>query len=153
MGRFSWNLVVSRLILASIHTIFIKTIQRAGSGFKVNVANLKSLALNLGNHSTTPFLSVGVSVDYEPFFTVNISEGRNVIPLTGQKSFDLNSVVRVNVEGWQNNRMNLESIEVNQVCITQSRSSCGIDSNPKYFFLGCTSPSVHPFSSCFPIHR
>ncbi|KAJ7461925.1 SGNH hydrolase-type esterase domain-containing protein [Mycena latifolia] len=88
----------------------------AGSGFKLNVKNLKSLALNLGPHTTTPFTSVGVSLDFGEFITANISEGSNAIPIPPSFKPDPEetTVVRVNVEGWQNNRMNLESIVLNQ---------------------------------------
>ncbi|CAL1698479.1 unnamed protein product [Somion occarium] len=86
----------------------------AGSGFKLHVENLQSLSLSLGNHTTTPLASIGVSVDYEPFVTVNVSVGTNTIifekSLTGAKA---KSVVRINVEGWQNNRINLENIILN----------------------------------------
>ncbi|KAI0673214.1 SGNH hydrolase [Trametes maxima] len=90
----------------------------AGSGFKLHVEGLTSLTLNLGPHTTMPLASIGVSIDYEPFQTVNVSVGANVIPLgvsheagtTGRRS---STVVRINVEGWQNNRINLESISLN----------------------------------------
>jgi len=91
-----------------------------GSGFKLAVENLSSLALNLGPHTTSPLTSLGISVNFEPFRTVNVSQGRNEIPLSTttspESTLDINqgsSVVRVNVEGWQNNRMNLETIELN----------------------------------------
>ncbi|KDQ56035.1 hypothetical protein JAAARDRAFT_132916 [Jaapia argillacea MUCL 33604] len=88
----------------------------AGSGFKLNVQNLTSLTLNLGNHTTTPLASVGVSVNYQPFYTVNVSAGANPIPLTDLTFPNVtgnNAVVRFNVEGWQNNRINLLSIDLN----------------------------------------
>ncbi|RDX49730.1 SGNH hydrolase [Lentinus brumalis] len=92
----------------------------AGSGFKLHVEDLSSLKLNLGRHTTSPLASVGVSVDYEPFYTVNVTEGSNEIPLSastlaGKRSRKpRSSVVRINVEGWQNNRINLESIVLNK---------------------------------------
>lgn len=84
---------------------------RAGSGFKLHAKNLDSLTLHLGPHTTAPLASVGVSVDYQDFFTVNVSEGANPIPLDSREA----TVVRINVEGWQNNRINLEKITVNEV--------------------------------------
>ncbi|KAK0457030.1 SGNH hydrolase [Desarmillaria tabescens] len=82
----------------------------AGSGFKLRVQNLRSLALNLGPHTTSPSASIAVSVDYNNFTAVNVSSGINDIPVeTPSRS----SVVRINVEGWQNNRMNLESLVLN----------------------------------------
>ncbi|TBU22635.1 SGNH hydrolase-type esterase domain-containing protein [Dichomitus squalens] len=95
----------------------------AGSGFKLHVQDLSSLTLNLGPHTTSPLASIGVSVDYAPFYQVNVSEGVNVVPLTGNMTQDTESksnqgkktsVVRVNVEGWQDNRINLETIVLNK---------------------------------------
>ncbi|KAJ7721869.1 SGNH hydrolase-type esterase domain-containing protein [Mycena metata] len=87
-----------------------------GSGFKLNVKNFESLSLNLGPHTTVPNTSVGVSFDYGEFITANISEGSNTIPIPAglKKGARDSTVVRVNVEGWQNNRMNLESIVLNE---------------------------------------
>ncbi len=94
---------------------------RAGSGFKLRIQDLSSLALHLGPHTTAPLASVGVSVDYQPFYTVNVSTGTNTVPLRdypAKRSTDKTStsVVRINVEGWQNNRINLESVVLNKVC-------------------------------------
>ncbi|KAI0791093.1 SGNH hydrolase-type esterase domain-containing protein [Abortiporus biennis] len=96
----------------------------AGSGFKLHISNLKSLVLNLGEHTTTPIASIGVSVNYGNFVTVNVSAGVNqIIPLSQNitSTLDLkpetlgeNSVIRINVEGWQNNRINLDTIVLNQ---------------------------------------
>ncbi|EIW56391.1 SGNH hydrolase [Trametes versicolor FP-101664 SS1] len=91
----------------------------AGSGLKLHVQGLSSLALHLGPHTTTPLASVGVSVDYQPFYTVNVSAGLNTVPLSHsplKRSADKTStsVVRINAEGWQNNRINLESIILNK---------------------------------------
>lgn len=61
-------------------------------------------------------------MDYEPFYTVNVTAGSNEIPLSastlaGKRSRKpRSSVVRINVEGWQNNRINLDSIVLNKVC-------------------------------------
>ena len=89
---------------------------RASSGFKLHVSNLKSLSLTLGPNTTAPLTSLGISVDYQPFVTVNVSEGANEIDVTGANPSS--SVVRFNVEEWQDNRINLESIQLNSVgCI------------------------------------
>ncbi|KAL0952594.1 hypothetical protein HGRIS_006849 [Hohenbuehelia grisea] len=86
----------------------------AGSGFKLHVLNAKSLTLNLGNRTTAPFAAVGVSVNYAPFLTVNASAGANEIPLGLEKAkLGQRSVIRVNVEGWQNNRIHLDNIVLN----------------------------------------
>ncbi|KAK7013116.1 SGNH hydrolase-type esterase domain-containing protein [Favolaschia claudopus] len=86
----------------------------AGSGFKLNIQNLESLAFTLGPHTTDPLTSVGVSINYGEFVTVNVSEGFNSIPIPASfKGSNKNTVVRVNVEAWQNNRMNLESLTFN----------------------------------------
>ncbi|PBK69341.1 hypothetical protein ARMSODRAFT_886424 [Armillaria solidipes] len=82
----------------------------AGSGFKLHVQNLRSLALNLGPHTTSPLASIAVSIDYNNFTTVNVSFGTNAIPLEPSSP---SSVVRINVEGWENNRINLESLVLN----------------------------------------
>ena len=102
---------------------------RAGSGFKLHVQDLSSLSLQLGPHTTSPLASIGVSVDYAPFYQVNVSEGVNAIPLNGDDATRVTesnasqetktSVVRINVEGWQDNRINLETIVLNQVRVLQ----------------------------------
>ena len=68
-----------------------------------------------------PLTSIGVSVNYDAFTTVNVSAGSNVIPLasSANKRNSETTVVRINVEGWQNNRMNLESIVLNEVRISE----------------------------------
>jgi hypothetical protein len=83
----------------------------SGSGFKLAVENLSSLTLNLGKNSTAPLLSIGVSLDWGEFQTVNVSVGSNAIPLGAPK--EGKRIVRINVQGWQNNRLHLESLEVN----------------------------------------
>ncbi|KAJ3541786.1 hypothetical protein NM688_g6041 [Phlebia brevispora] len=90
----------------------------AGSGFKLNVEDLTSLTLNLGKNTTIPSTSIGVSLNYGSFVTVNVSEGANVIPLSdiseeSTSKSPRSTVVRITTEGWQNNRMNLESLELN----------------------------------------
>ncbi|CAE7176337.1 unnamed protein product [Rhizoctonia solani] len=84
----------------------------AGSGFKLVASGLTSLTLHLGNHTTAPVAAAAVSVDYSDFTTVNVTAGTNVItiPAASQKG---NRVVRINTEGWQNNRLHLERIEMN----------------------------------------
>ncbi|KAF8485403.1 SGNH hydrolase-type esterase domain-containing protein [Gautieria morchelliformis] len=86
-----------------------------GSGFKLYVENLSSLTLNLGPHTTQPWAAIGCSVNYGPFQSLNVSEGVNILPLdpdpNGMNSS--RSVVRINAQGWQNNRLNVESIVLN----------------------------------------
>jgi len=89
-----------------------------GSGFKLHVQNFQSLSLVLGEHTTAPLASIGVSVDYQPFTTVNVSTGTNTVisqPSGGPIIHPLTStsVIRINAEGWQNNRVNLEQIVLN----------------------------------------
>ncbi|KAF8667967.1 GDSL-like Lipase/Acylhydrolase family [Rhizoctonia solani] len=85
-----------------------------GSGFKLVASGLTSLTLRLGNHTTAPQAAAAVSVDYGEFTTVNITAGTNIIPITTSLTSSRgNRVVRVNMEGWQNNRMHLERIEIN----------------------------------------
>jgi len=91
---------------------------RGGSGLKLHVEDLSSLTLNINPaHTTQPYALVGVSIDYEPFFTVNITGGANSIPLTSptSKKSKSTTVVRIAVEGWQNNRIDLDTIVLNKV--------------------------------------
>ncbi|KIK66418.1 hypothetical protein GYMLUDRAFT_38208 [Collybiopsis luxurians FD-317 M1] len=90
----------------------------AGSGFKLHVQNLKTLSINLGVHTTAPLVSVGVSLNYDNFTTVNVSQGLNSIVgptaiTSKQAEGESASIIRLNVEGWQNNRINLERILLN----------------------------------------
>ncbi|KAI0041665.1 hypothetical protein FA95DRAFT_1501133 [Auriscalpium vulgare] len=85
-----------------------------GSGFKLHVDGLSSLVLNLGNHTTEPFVQLGVSVNYGPFNTVNASLGANEIPIESSALTKGGpTVVRINSVGWQDNNLNLESIVLN----------------------------------------
>lgn len=108
-------------VIPCIGQFYNNNLCRTGSGFKLNVQGLTSLSLNLGNHTTQPLVSVGVSLNYGEFITVNLTEGRNDIPLstlgpTSDAKAQGNTVVRINSWGWQNNRVNLESLELNEVC-------------------------------------
>ncbi|THH04832.1 hypothetical protein EW145_g5236 [Phellinidium pouzarii] len=88
----------------------------AGTGFKLNVQNLTAMTLNLGTHTSAPLASVGVSLNYGPFVTVNVSSGSNVLPLDSiglSGSSEGNTVVRINSWNWEQNRVNLESIALN----------------------------------------
>ncbi|TFY59657.1 hypothetical protein EVG20_g7702 [Dentipellis fragilis] len=88
---------------------------RAGTGFKLHVQGLSSFSLTLGPHTTSPNIPIGVSVDYGPFTTVNVSEGANNIPLGLDSDFhsDARHVLRIDSWGWVDNRVNLESIALN----------------------------------------
>ncbi|KAJ7483793.1 hypothetical protein B0H11DRAFT_1200153, partial [Mycena galericulata] len=87
----------------------------SGSGFKINVQDLSSLTLNLGPNTTTPLISLGISIDYAPFFTFNATQGANAIPLTfrTQKFPGSTTVVRINAEMYFDSQLNLESIDLN----------------------------------------
>lgn len=108
--------------LSSLHVLPFPNLEshRAGSGFKIHVEDLSSLTLNLGPHTTSPLASIGISMNYGKFITVNVSEGSNTIPLSslqaeaGYKT-SVGNVVRINVEGWQDNRINFENITLNSV--------------------------------------
>ncbi|KAH7107925.1 SGNH hydrolase [Auriculariales sp. MPI-PUGE-AT-0066] len=90
----------------------------ASSGFKLSVANLDHFGLTLGPHSTAGNISIGLSVDFAPFATFNVTQGANVLPLPAEKQNDAArgsiSTVRLHVQGWQNNRLQLLSIELNK---------------------------------------
>ncbi|CUA73169.1 hypothetical protein RSOLAG22IIIB_10611 [Rhizoctonia solani] len=86
----------------------------AGTGFKFVASGLTSLTLHLGNRTTAPQIAAAVSIDYGGFTTINVTSGTNVIPLPGLSGSQRgNRVVRINIEGWENNRMHLEHIELN----------------------------------------
>lgn len=89
---------------------------RTGTGFKLVVGNLKTLTLNLGNLSTSPVTAFGVSVNYDAWQTVNLTAGANSIPLgvvPSTTSSYSQTVVRIAGQGWQNNNLQLESVELN----------------------------------------
>ncbi|KAK7026419.1 hypothetical protein VNI00_015654 [Paramarasmius palmivorus] len=87
----------------------------AGSGLKLNIENLKSLSLELGPRTSAP-APLGVSIDYQDFFTVNATQGITEIPLSSDSLKPKKStVVRLNVEGWQSNQIDLQNIIVNSV--------------------------------------
>ena len=126
---------------------------RASSGFKLNIQNLHSLTLNLGEHTTSPSAAVGVSIDGSDFTTVNVSTGVNTIPLptkTQLISRSASTLVRINVQGWQNNRINLESIVLNSVIYLCSFSPIELTIN--MFSLGCCPTSIHASQTFLPIH-
>ncbi|KZV83689.1 SGNH hydrolase [Exidia glandulosa HHB12029] len=83
------------------------------SGFKLSVLNLSHLGLTLGPHSTAGNVSVGLSVNFGPFETLNVTEGTNVLPLPKSLKPFATSTIRLNVQGWQNNRIQLESLQLN----------------------------------------
>ena len=126
--------------------LFMLLCSRASSGFKLHVSNLKSLSLTLGPNTTAPLTSLGVSVDYQPFVTVNVSEGANEIDVTGANPSS--SLVRFNAEEWQDNRMNLESIQLNSVsyrCLHSPLTPC--------ILLGRKATAIRASASRLPIHR
>lgn len=135
--------------------------RRGGSGLKLHVEDLRTLSLHLGPHTTTPSASIGVSVDYQPFFQVNVSTGANIIPLIPAKKNNddrkTSTVVRINAEGWQNNRVNLQSIQLNSVC--SLRLSCSIAPLASFihrvslcFFTGRQASSVFYLQNDVPVH-
>lgn len=90
---------------------------RAGTGFKLNIRDLTSLTLSLGPNTTTPQTKIGVSIDYGPYKQVQVQQGENEVPLgaiNGKKSGS-NTIVRIVLQGWENNRVVLENIKVNEV--------------------------------------
>lgn len=89
-------------------------LRRASSGFKLYIEGLTSLTLNIGETTTSPAALAGLSIDYAPFITVNISTGANVLPITGGKT-KKTSVIEIATEGWQDNRIQLESLVLNMV--------------------------------------
>ncbi|TFK19639.1 SGNH hydrolase [Coprinopsis marcescibilis] len=87
----------------------------AGSGFKVNVRNLKTLAINLGEYTSWPSAPASISFDNGPAMTYSLTSGANEIPVpkVAGKPRGAATLVRVNVEGWQRNRIQFQSLSVN----------------------------------------
>ncbi|KAF9263171.1 SGNH hydrolase [Marasmius fiardii PR-910] len=91
----------------------------AGSGLTLNIENLKSLQLELGQHTTTPVAALGIIFNQGVTTTVNVSQGINDIPFPAKLGVEeaeaakTKTVVKLNVEGWQDNRIDLRSVVVN----------------------------------------
>ncbi|EJD52314.1 SGNH hydrolase [Auricularia subglabra TFB-10046 SS5] len=83
------------------------------SGFKLSALNLSHLGITLGPHSTPGNISIGLSVDFGPFENLNVTQGANVLALPRSQNPLRPRTVRLNVQGWQNNRIQLQSIELN----------------------------------------
>lgn len=88
----------------------------AGTGFKLNIVTLHNLYINLGEHTTQPSAAVAVSIDGGPYFSVNFTEFSNTVPLGDsilKKDTKAATLVEINVQGWQNNRIEFKSVSVN----------------------------------------
>ncbi|KAJ2913493.1 hypothetical protein MD484_g6921, partial [Candolleomyces efflorescens] len=86
----------------------------AGTGFKLNVVNLRHLSINLGEYTTQPFAATAISIDGGAYFTANFSTGTNIIPLrVKNKGNKATTLVEINVQGWQNNRIQFRNITLN----------------------------------------
>ena len=120
--------------------LLTETLFRAGTGLKLHAGNLQSLNLQLGEHTTSSSVSLGVSINYKPYATVNVSSGSNAIPLGNNAS-----VVRIVTEGWQNNRIELQSLTTNHV------RTMHVDFLVSFVFsyriVGCTSGKVRTFAN------
>ncbi|KAG8702544.1 hypothetical protein FRC09_004674 [Ceratobasidium sp. 395] len=90
----------------------------AGSGLKVVASSLSSFTLNLGDLTSQPQAAVGLSVDYANFTTINVTAGANVIPIPPVTS-KKDRVVRLHVEGFYSNRIDLKSIELNSGAVVK----------------------------------
>lgn len=133
---------------------------RAGSGFKIHVENLSYMTLNLGPHTTSPLASIGVSLNYGDFTTVNVSEGSNTIPLQSlqidsEENTTGTSVIRINTEGWQDNRINLENITLNSVRLFTVRFKLWNRIVCSYtdITVGCKGFALQTVKTCFSVHR
>ncbi|KAF8322144.1 hypothetical protein DL93DRAFT_2162987 [Clavulina sp. PMI_390] len=102
----------------------------AGTGFKLYVKNLKSISLNLGNLTTSPYVAAGLSVDYANFTSLNLTAGINAITLP--QPIAKSTVLRFNVEGWVSNRLQLESILINEDAELQPYTQSSV----KFQFIG-----------------
>ncbi|KAG8823275.1 hypothetical protein FRC19_004260 [Serendipita sp. 401] len=91
-----------------------------GTGLTLHVEGLSSLSLQLGANTTQPTVAVGLSVNYGPFVDLKLASGMNQIPLNNNSTSSSrpvkpsSSVIRLNVQGWQNNNMYLEKIVLNR---------------------------------------
>ncbi|KAG8998016.1 hypothetical protein FRB94_010776 [Tulasnella sp. JGI-2019a] len=89
----------------------------AGTGIKLYVEDLQSLTLNIGEATTAPFAAAGLSIDYAPFVTVNISTGANVLPIPASTAVKgggkKTSVVRISTEEGYDNRIQIDSLVLN----------------------------------------
>ncbi|KAK0472373.1 SGNH hydrolase [Armillaria novae-zelandiae] len=81
-----------------------------GTGFKLLAQNLTTLSLNL-EAFTSSLASIGVSIDYQNFSSIDVYPGSNDIPL-GHLSPD-GSVIHINAWGWQNNQILLQNLVLN----------------------------------------
>jgi hypothetical protein len=119
MGQERRQLVVrSGPFIGSARSIKNVLSYRAGTGFKLNVVNLRHLEVNLGEYTTQPFAATAISIDGGAYFTANFSTGSNVVPLSDavlKKENKATTLVEINVQGWQNNRIQFRNITVNSV--------------------------------------
>ncbi len=97
------------------------------------------LSLNLDTYTSSP-ASIGVSIDYQNFTSVDVYPGTNVIPL-GNPS-PSGSVVRINAWDWQDNQILLQNLVLNSVCSCALRIK--IDNE---YSIGC-DPAPIPAREC-----
>ncbi|KAG9000524.1 hypothetical protein FRB94_005374 [Tulasnella sp. JGI-2019a] len=87
-----------------------------GTGIKLYVQGLTSLTLNVGEATSAPVAPIGLSIDYSPYVSLNISTGVNVLPIpaaTTSNGGKKTSVVRILAEDGSNNRIQIDSLVLN----------------------------------------
>ncbi|KAK0189453.1 hypothetical protein F5146DRAFT_1001704 [Armillaria mellea] len=112
--------------------------EAGGTGFKLHVQNLTTLSLNLDTY-TSSLASIGVSIDYQNFTSIDVFLGSNDIPL-GNPS-PSGSIVRINAWGWQNNQIILQSLVLNLDAILLPYQP----TNVNFLFVGDSLSAVWPF--------
>ncbi|KAG2005506.1 hypothetical protein CC2G_001907 [Coprinopsis cinerea AmutBmut pab1-1] len=88
----------------------------AGTGFKVNIQNLRRLSINLGTNSSWPSAPTAISFDNGKFETVELASGTNHIAIPehiAKAERGKTTLLRVNVQGWQQNRIQFQSLDLN----------------------------------------
>lgn len=100
-----------------------------GTGFKLHAQNLTTLSLNLDTYTSSP-ASIGVSIDYQNFTSIDVYPGSNDIPLGNPSPGD--SVVRINAWGWQNNQILLQNLVLNSDAILLPYQAADVN----FLFIG-----------------
>ncbi|KAK0481279.1 SGNH hydrolase-type esterase domain-containing protein [Armillaria novae-zelandiae] len=103
-----------------------------GMGFKLLAQNLTMLSLNLETF-TSSLASIGVSINYQNFSSVDVYPGSNEIPL-GHPSPN-GSVIHINAWGWQNNQILFQNLVLNSGVHIASMSLYK-PTNVNFLFIG-----------------
>lgn len=80
--------------------------------------DLTSLSIQLGPNTTESGVAIGFSVNYRPFTSLKLTRGTNKLPLSNAgleeaHSTTCTSIIRLHVDGWENNNLYLEKLIFN----------------------------------------